>query len=105
MKQLELLVQLVDQALSGIENGRAEDLIEAQCAIYGVAMGALPPRSSADEKVLLLCEYCLDCLSHGERDRERAAAEVLRALRKGFERCLARGIAAEDVRPLVSVSA
>jgi hypothetical protein len=105
LKQLELLVQLIDHALTSIESGRLPDLLDAQCAVYGIAQGAIPPRSPADEKVLLLCEYCLDCLSHGERDRERDAAQVLRVLRSGFLACLARDIPAAEVRSLVSVSA
>lgn len=105
MKQLQLLVQLIDQALTSIESGRIPDLLDAQCAVYGIAQGAIPPLSSADQKVLLLCEYCLDCLSHGERARERDAAQVLRVLRAGFVACLARDIPAAEVRPLVSVSA
>lgn len=105
MKQLELLVQLLDQAIAGIERGRVEDLLEAQYAIYGLAQGAAPVRSSVDEKVVLLCEYCLDCLGSGRREEEWAAARVLVELRRGFVKVLADGVAAREVEELVDVTA
>lgn len=103
MKQLELLVQLLDQAISGVESGKVEDLLEAQFAMYGVAMGAVPIRAHIDEKVVLLCEYCIDCLSHGERDQEWAAAAVMTELRKGLNQAIASGVLAQEVRELVDV--
>ncbi len=104
MTQLNLLIQLLDQAIAGIERGQVEDLLEAQYAIYGVAQGAVPVRSSADEKVVLLCEYCIDCLSHGERADERAAVPVLRELRQGFAEVAGRSVEAREVDELVDVS-
>ena len=105
MKQIELLVQLLDQAIAGIERGRVEDLLEAQYAIYGVAMGAVPVQSSVDQKVVLLCEYCLDCLSHGMREEEWAAVRVLAELRGGLVGVLGGGVEAREVDELVDVTA
>ncbi len=105
MTQLSLLIQLLDQAIAGIESGRVEDLLEAQYAIYGVAQGAVPVRSGADERVVVLCEYCLDCLSYGEREREWAAARVLGELRRGFVEAVERRVEAREVEELVNVTA
>ena len=104
MTQLNLLIQLLDQAIAGIENGRVEDLLDAQYAIYGVAQGAVPVRSSADEKVVMLCEYCLDCLSHGDREQEWAAARVLAELRRGFVDAVGRKVEAREVEELVNLT-
>ncbi|GEM_PF-1006565 len=104
MTQLNLLIQLLDQAIAGIESGQMEDLLEAQYAIYGVAQGAVPVRSGADEKVVMLCEYCLDCLSHGERTEEWAAVRVLTELRQGFSAALSCGLEAAEVVELVDVT-
>ena len=104
MTQLSLLIQLLDQAIAGIESGRGEDLLEAQYAIYGVAQGAVPVRSGADYKVVMLCEYCLDCLSYGEREREWAAARVLGELRRGFVEAVERRVEAREVEELVNVT-
>lgn len=104
MTQLNLLIQLLDQAIAGIENGRVQDLLDAQYAIYGVAQGAVPVRSRADEKVVMLCEYCLECLSHGERDQERAAARVLGELRRGFVEAVSRKVEAREVEELVNLT-
>lgn len=106
MKQLELMVMLLDQAILGIERGRVEDLLDAQFAVYGVAQGAAPVRTHVDEKIVLLCEYCLDCLSYGRREEEWAAAAVLSELRRGFAAALASGVVvAREVDELVDVSA
>ena len=105
MTQLNLLIQLLDQAIAGIESGRVEDMLEAQYAIYGVAQGAVPVRSGTDQKVVMLCEYCLDCLSHGEREREWAAARVLAELRRGFVDAVGRKVEAREVEELVNVTA
>jgi hypothetical protein len=105
MKQLEMLVVLLDQAIAAIERGHIEDLLDAQFAIYGVAQGASPVRTEVDESVVRLCEYCLDCLSHGERQQEWAAVQVLSTLRKGMADLLSRGVQAAEVEELVDVSA
>lgn len=105
MKQLELLVKLCDQALAGIDGGQVEDLLAAQVAVYGVAQGAIPVRTMADEKVLLACEYCLNELSQGEREGERAAASVIRELQRGFQAALKHGVALSEVKELVNVRA
>lgn len=105
MKQLEMLVVLIDQAIAGIERGQVEDLLDAQFAIYGVAQGALPLRSEVDETVVRLCEYCLECLSHGDRQAEWAAVKVLATLRTGLVELMARGVPAAEVEELVDVSA
>ena len=105
MTQLNLLIQLLDQAIAGIESGRVEGLLEAQYAIYGVAQGAVPVRSRADENVVRLCEYCLDCLSDGEREREWAAARVLAELRRGFVDAVEQKVEAREVEELVNLTA
>jgi hypothetical protein len=105
MTQAELLLSLLDEAIAGIEDGRLERLLDAQLAIYGLAQAAQPVRTEADGMVLLLSEYCLDCLCQGERDREWAAASVLGELRIGL-RCLAsRGLGAEPIGELIHGSA
>src|SRR5436190_7530651 len=103
MKQVELLVQLLDQAIDGIERGTVEDLLEAQYAIYGLAQGACPIRSNADRSVALLCEYCLDCLCYGRREEEWAAVRVLTTMRDGFINAMHRGLEARDVEELVDL--
>ena len=105
MTQLNLLIQLLDQAITGIESGRVEGLLEAQYAIYGVAQGAIPVKSRADEHVVMLCEFCLDCLSYGEREREWAAVRVLTELRRGFANAVERKVEAREVEELVNLTA
>ncbi len=103
MKQLELLVTLLDEAIAGIERGRAEDLLTAQFAVFGVAQAALPVHAAVDEKVVMLCEYCIERLSHGVREEEREAAQLLRQLREGVQTVLREGVRAAEVRELVNV--
>ncbi len=105
MKQLELMVTLLDAAIEGIERGRIEDLLDAQYAIYGVASGAAPAEGRVDLSVLLLADYCLERLTYGRRDEEWAAADVLKELRKGFQQALAQGPPCSDVQELIDVSA
>jgi len=105
MKQLEILIQLLDCGIQGIERGRVEDLLEAQYAVYGVAQGALPVRSDADERVVRLCDYCLECLSSGQRPDEWVAARVLAEMKRGMEAAMKRGVAAIEMKELVNVSA
>ncbi len=105
MTQLNLLIQLLDQAIAGIESGQVEGLLEAQYAIFGVAQGAIPVRSPADEHVVMLCEYCLDCLSYGEREREWSAVRVLTEVRRGFVNAVERKVEAREVEELVNLTA
>jgi len=104
VKQLELMVTLLDQAILGIERGQVEDLLDAQFAIYGMAQGAAPIRTHVDEKIVMLCEYCLDCLCHGRREEEWAAVAMLTELRRGFAAALANGVVAREVDELVDVT-
>ena len=103
MKQVEMLAQLLDRAIDGIERGRVEDLLEAQYAIYGVAQAAWPIRTRTDQSVVLLCEYCLDCLCYGKREEEWAAFRVLTTMREGFRNAIHRGLGTRDVEDLVNV--
>jgi len=103
--QVELLLKLADQAIAGIERGQVEDLLEAQHSIYGLAQGATTPRCAVDQKVLLLCEYCLDCLCYGRREEEWAAVSVLTELRRGLNRVLQAGVATREVDEQLNVLA
>lgn len=80
--------------------------MDAQFAIYGVAQGAAPVRTDVDEKIVMLCEYCLDCPCHGRCEEEWAAVAVLSELRRGFAAALASGVVvAREVDLLVDVTA
>jgi hypothetical protein len=104
MTQASLLLSLLDVAIEAIEDGRIERLLDAQLAIYGLAQAAQPVRTEADDIVLRVCEYCLDCLCHGERDREWAAASVLSELRSGLRSFASSALEAEPVGELVDYS-
>jgi hypothetical protein len=70
-------VELLEQAISCVERGWVEEVIEAQYAIYCVAMSAIPLRGDATQRIVRLCEQCLSCLSHGVREEERMAVRLM----------------------------
>ncbi|MFN9428872.1 MAG: hypothetical protein ACK6DX_01870 [Acidobacteriota bacterium] len=105
MTQSSLLLHLLEEAIQGIEDGRIERLLDAQLAIYGLALAAQPVRTEADDMVSRVCEYCLDCLSHGERDREWGAASVLAEFRSGLRNFAASRVGVEPVGEILNYSA
>ncbi len=105
MTEKALLLSLLDTAIAGIEDGRVEKLLEAQLAVYGLAQALQPVRGEADVVLLQLCEYCLDSISHGERDREWGAASVLGELRRSVMELQDQGKSGTRAPDLVNVSA